>query len=412
MKKIKLKFLRYHCLDRHHCSVQYRQMLDGLIRRFEEANPWIEVESTVMRNWYQLMYTLNRDLPDPEGPDVFHTCGGGELEDLVGKGLVHDLSTELEGGWKETFAPASLHPLKVEGKTYAAPVEQGCIFVWYDRNIFDRFGFSIPRSVDQLISICRELSGAGLVPFAVGNKERWPGAFFFSHLFHRIGGDDVFVSDFTRSPRYAEIRECFLAAAGKVLEFAGAGAFHESCGQTNYEEMRRLFFQGKAAMQLNGNRLLSYFHVENPGALERMGIFPFPQVNGGTGGLSTIFGGSLATYAVSERSRYKKEAVELLKSLTDAQAARDVIFDMGDIPAMRHIPYEKYPSVIHGDMAKSLGAAEKLQVHYFKSLPPKPAGVYLNLVAKLLTKTITPVESFETLENALAASSNAGKNEI
>ncbi len=404
MKTVALKFLRYHCLDRHHCSVQYHQLVDGMIRRFEKANPDIKIESVVMRNWYQLMYTLHKQLPDPEGPDIFHTCGGGELEDLVEKGLVHDLTPELDSGWRDSFAAASLYPLKVNGREYAAPVEQGCIFVWYNRKIFEKFGFPVPVTVDHLVLICRELSQAGIVPFAVGNKERWPGAFFFSHLFHRIGGEKVFVSDFTKSPNYAEIRDSFIGAAGLVLKLADAGAFHEACELTNYHEMRQIFFQGKSAMQLNGNRLLNYIHLESPEVLEHLGIFPFPLLKGGKGNLSTIFGGSLATYAVSSRSPRKGEAIAFLKSLTDEYAARDVIHDMGDIPAMKHIPYENYPSTIHGDMARNLGKAEKVQVHYFKSLPPKPAGVYLNVVAKLLTRSISPEDSFLSVEKALALS--------
>lgn len=405
MKQVTLKFLRYHCLDRHHCSVQYHQLVDGIVRRFEKANPGIKVESTVMRNWYQLMYTLHKRLPDTDGPDVFHTCGGGELEELVGKGLVHPLSGELDRGWRERFAPASLVPLRVNGIEYAAPVEQGCIFVWYNRKIFEEFGFDVPQSVDRLVSICRELRRAGIVPFAVGNRERWPGAFFFSHLFHRIGGEEVFVSDFTKSPLYGEIRRSFIGAAERVLELAEAGAFHEACDTTDYPGMREMFSGGTAAMQLNGNRLLNYLQEESPGLAERLGTFPFPPVRDGKGKLSTIFGGSLATYAVSARSPHKPESVALLESLTDEHSARDVIFDMGDIPAMNQVPFEKYPSEIHAGMARSLEESERVQVHYFKSLPPKPAGAYLNVVAKLLTRSISPEEAFETVEKALGQAS-------
>lgn len=402
MKPVTLKFLRFHCLDRHHCSVQYKQMVDGMIRRFEEANPHVRIESTVLRNWYQLMYALHKQLPDPEGPDVFHTCGGGELEDLVAKGLVRDLSPDLDGPWRGSFVPASLHPLRVNGREYAAPVEQGCIFVWYNRRIFDRLGLSVPRSFEELVAACREIRRAGLVPFAVGNKERWPGAFFFSHLFHRIGGEEVFVSDFTRAPRYADIRESFIGAAQKVLELAGAGAFDEACDTTNYPGMREIFSSEKAAMQLNGNRLLTYLMIESPGVLDDLATFPFPPVKNGNGRLSTIFGGSLATYAVSARSRHAEESVAFLRSLTDAAAARDVIRDMGDIPAMTHVPYESYPSALHGDMARALGKADKVQVHYFKSLPPHAAGSYLNVVAKLVTRSMSPEEAFLEVEKALA----------
>lgn len=238
------------------------------------------------------------------------------------------------------------------------------------------------------------------MPFTVGNRERWPGAFFFSHLFQRIGGGAVFVSDFTRAANYAYIRESFIEAAEKLLQLVEAGAFHEDCDTTNYQQQRDMFVQEKAAMQLNGNRLLNYLTIEGPGILEHIGTFPFPVVKGGKGGTSTVFGGSLATYAISARSRHKPEGLALLKCLTDEQAARDVVYGMGDIPAMKHVPYTDYPSSLHAGLAQDLGKAEKIQVHFFKCISPYVAGVYLNTVAKLLTKAISPRDAYQLVEKA------------
>lgn len=409
MKKVILKFLRFHCLDRDHCAIHYHHLVDRIIERFEKANPGIRIESTVMRNWYQLMHVLNNKLPTGETPDVFHTCGGGILQDLAARGLALDLSRYLDDGWRETFARASLYPLLFEDREYAVPLEQGFIFIWYNREIFEKFGFSPPGDFDGLLDICRSFRSAGILPFAVGNRERWPGAFFFSHLFHRIGGEDVFVCDFTKAPNYEAIRSSFIEAAGKLIELVRAGATHEEANYTNYRQQRDLFAQEKAAMQLNGNRLLDYLKTEGPGMLGKVGQFPFPLVDGGRGGVGTLFGGSLATYGVSANSKNKEEAVRFLKTLTDEDAARDVVFQMGDIPALLHVHPGEYPLPVHGEMAEVLAAADKLQVHYFKYLPPQPAAVYLEVVAKLFSEDISPDEAFRTVEEALARSA-AGNN--
>ncbi len=401
MTPVVLKFLRFHCLDRHHCAVQYHQLVDGIIRRFEDAHPTIRIESTVMRNWYQLMYTLNKKLPEEDGPDVFHTCGGGELEDLAERGMACDLSGELDRNWREHFVPASWHPLRHDGREYAVPLEQGFVFVWYNKRIFSRFDVRPPRSFDELLSVCRKLRCGGMIPFAVGNRERWPGAFFFSHLFHRIGGEAVFVPDFTRAPNYSDIRESFQAAGEGVLQLVDAGAFHEDCDITNYVEQRLMFAREDAAMQLNGNRLLSYLKVEGPGLLDHVGIFPFPVVPEGKGTPATIFGGSLATYGVSARSAAKAAAFEFLRAMTDRQAALEVIHGMGDVPAMNFVRREEYPSATHGELASLLERAERVQVHFFKSLASHPAGVYLNAVAALIRREISPCEAFARLEEAL-----------
>jgi raffinose/stachyose/melibiose transport system substrate-binding protein len=405
MSEVKLKFLRFHCLDRYHCAVQYHQLVDGIIQRFEASNPSVKIDSSIMRNWYQLMYTLHRDLHKDDCPDVFHTCGGGELEDLVKQGLVYDLTRDLDCGWRDHFARAAWHPLRFNGKEYAVPLEQGFIFVWYNKEIFSKHELSPPGSFEDLLQICRKLRSHGITPFSAGNKERWPGAFFFSHLFHRIGGENVFVPNFTIDGNYPEIRRSFIAAGEKLVALSEAGAFHEDCETTNYQDMRLMFGRGEAAMQLNGNRLLGYLKDESPGILEHLGVFPFPLVRGGRGTLSTIFGGSMATYAISAKSRNKKAAIAFLRTMTDLQAARDVIEKMGDVPAMTHVPCEEYPSSLHGDLARLLARAEKLQVHFFKYLAPHPAGVYLNAVAALLRREISPEEAFGRLEQALVRAS-------
>ena len=164
-------------------------------------------------------------------------------------------------------------------------------------------------------------------------------------------------------------------------------------------------------MQFNGNRLLSYIQAEGPNLLDRVGYFPFPPVSGGLGRLSTLFGGSLATYGLSARSPRKAEAIQLLKALTDERAAREVIFGMGDVPGMRQVPPAEYPSALHGGLAGILERAERVQVHYFKYLPPHPAGVYLNIVARLITGDVTPEAAFKTVEASLAdATAKAAPN--
>jgi ABC-type glycerol-3-phosphate transport system substrate-binding protein len=150
--------------------------------------------------------------------------------------------------------------------------------------------------------------------------------------------------------------------------------------------------------------LLNYLVDEGPGILDHIGVFPFPLVKDGKGGTSTVFGGSLATYGISAKSLHKEEALAFLRCLTDEHAARGVIFDMGDIPALRHIPFSQYPSPLHGRLAENLGKAQKIQVHYFKYLPPHAAGVYLNVVAKLFTRDISPQDAFKKVEEALSQS--------
>jgi raffinose/stachyose/melibiose transport system substrate-binding protein len=401
LNDISLKILRYHCLDRKHCSLQYHQLMDGIIERFQASYPAVRLDSKVMRNWYQLMYTLEKSLPTPDTPDVFYTSGGGILQELAAKGLVYDLHQELNDGWRGSFFPATLQPLTYNGHEYAIPLEQGIILVWYNKLIFERFGISVPANFNEFFDLCKELIGRGIVPLTMGTTEKWFADFLFSYLFHRIGGEDVFVADLTKAANSAEIRESFIGAAEKFLELARIGAFPPGYDTMDYKQLRMMFLQEKTAMWINGNRLLDYILEEGPQVLDHLGVFPFPAVSGGRGKITTFFGGSLATYAIAEKSANKESAVLFLKSFTDKRAALDVLHEMGDLPAVNLVPYEEYPSPIQAMIAREMEKAENILVHYFKYMEPYPAGIYLNSISKLIAKDITAREALQNVEDAL-----------
>ena len=409
MKEVIFRFLRFHCMDRYHCSVQYFHLIEDIIERFERDNPHVRVESTVMRNWYQLMHLLNNSITTDDTPDVFHTSGAGLLKGLVNRGLVYDLSDDLGTEWRRSFVPASLLPCRVAGREYAVPLEQGFIFVWYNTRIFRQLGLRPPATYSELLSICVELRKAGVIPFSLGGVEKWFGDFFFSYLFQRIGGDEMFESDLGNSEDRSYMKECFIEAAQEVRNIAKLDVFYQDWPTVEYEQQRQRFFSGKAAMWLNGNRLLSYVLAEAPHMVDQLDAFLFPAYDSGRGATTTVIGGSLATYAVSGKSRHKKEALDLLRAITDEQAAHDVVFSMGDVPAVSHVSTPDYPSDLHSHLASMLFKADSILAHYFKHLPPMAAGVYLNTVFDLLNLEIGAPEAFDTLEDALVKASDPGE---
>ncbi len=204
-----------------------------------------------------------------------------------------------------------------------------------------------------------------------------------------------------KAPNFSDIRDSFIAAAEKVLELAGANAFPRDLDTMGYQQLRRMFFGERAAMWVNGNRLLNYLKTEAPAMMEHLGVFSFPSVDEGRGRVSTVFGGSLATYAIAEKSRHKDAALRFLKSFTNLDAASEIVNELGDLPAVNHIPYEQYQSGLHGTLAKEMARADRILVHYFKCLDPHPAGVYMNVVSRLVAGATTAKEAFDTIEAAV-----------
>lgn len=383
------------------CSLGvFRKLLNESILRFEAANPSVHIESANslcdLYNTQLTSATASGDLPD-----IFHTWGSKMLKSLIEKGEVYDLTSALsEDGWRETFIPSLLDCYRFDGRSFAVPVAFGWIFFYYNKEIFVKHNISPPQDFDELIDICKKLRRGGVIPISLGNKEGWQGDFFFTYLASRIGGANV-DKIIERAPGFHFTDPSFVEAGRRVQEMVDAEAFPEGFNDLSYYHQRTLFWDGKAAMQLNGNRLLSkYLDVEAPELIDRLDFFHFPLVPGGEGHLTTVQGASQLSFAVSNNSNNKEEAVSFLREVTGQRTAEDIAIKAGDIPARRGVLTPRISHPLFARVADELNRVREIQVHFFRSLPPTLSRVYVKAIRSIFAKTLTPEEGGRVVEEA------------
>lgn len=384
------------------CSLGvFRKILNEAINRFESANSDVHIEpSSNLCDLYNLQ--LTNATASGKLPDIFHTWGGKMLKSLIEKGEVYDLTQDLSSDrWRETFIPASLDCYKFNGGSYAVPVTFGAVSFYYNKEIFTNHNLSIPQDFDELIDLCRKLRRKGIIPISLGNKEGWEGDFFFTYLASRIGGDNLVNNILERAPGFYFTDSCLVKTGEKIQQLVDTKAFPENFNDLNYYQQRSLFWERKAAMQLNGNRLISKFlEVESPELIDKLDFFNFPLVSGGKGYLTSIQGGSQLSFAISSNCRNKKKAIEFLHEVTSPRTAEDIITKAQDIPARRGILTSKVFNPLLVKVVKELDKAKKVQIHFFRSLPPTLSRIYLKVLRSIFEKTITPEEGVNTVEEA------------
>jgi len=60
--------------------------------------------------------------------------------------------------------------------------------IWYNEGVFEREGVAPPASVDRLVSLAHRLAQSGMPAFAVGGRDGWTLADWFSNLYLRLAG--------------------------------------------------------------------------------------------------------------------------------------------------------------------------------------------------------------------------------
>jgi raffinose/stachyose/melibiose transport system substrate-binding protein len=288
--------------------------------QYMKAHPNVTIKITVLENEaFKAKLTTNMQAGNP--PDIFQSWGGGTLKEQADASLVQDI-TKPTSSWIDTLNPAAVGLYKVGDKQYGVPYNLGMVGVWYNKALFKKAGIDAPPATwSEFLADVKKLKDAGITPIAVGEKDKWPGMFWWANLSLRVAGKDAMAKagedGSFNSPGFVKAGEelkklidmqpfqkSFLAAP-----WPGAGG-----------EAGTMAKKG-AAMDLMGQWAPNEFNAntkDKKGLGEDLGWFPFPQVEGGAGQEGEQFGGGDG-FAIG--SKAPPEAVDFVKFLVSPEIA-------------------------------------------------------------------------------------------
>jgi raffinose/stachyose/melibiose transport system substrate-binding protein len=375
-----------------------REVIAAAVQRFEQANPGVTVRiETFDNDAYKTKLAVEMAGGTP--PDVFFTWGGGGLAELAAAGRVVDLTPALaEHGWGERILPAALRLCTVNDRTYAVPLDLSCVVLWYNTALFAQHNLTPPATIEELLTLGARVKAAGMAPFALGNMQQWPGAFYFVYAALRQGGAQLFFDAAARRPGAGFDAPAFVEAGRLLRQFAQAGFFPTGCNGIDDNQARVQFLSGKAAMYLTGTWLVARIKTEAPDFLDQLHCLPFPAAPNGRGDPATVVGGVNCGFAVSAACRVPDTAVALLRVLTDAETVQ-AWCGAGRIPALQadesalaQLPAPTRKALDH------LVASPALQPYYDQYLPPRLAEMHKKTTQELIAGTLTPEQAARRME--------------
>lgn len=300
----------------------------GIIEQFRADHPNIEVIDEGLPS-DGLRTRLRTVAAADEMPDLFVMWPDAMTKEFVKGDLLQPINEELDQNpeWKDKFIPNALDGYTVDGNIYSVPMNLApSSFIYYNEALFKEHGVKVPTTWAELESAIQTFNEKDVIPIALGNKANWVvQSTLFSTLADRITGTEWFLSAIEQSGAKFTDPE-FVEALNVLKKLGDSGAFQDGFNSIDETQMMQLYFQGKAAMVINGGWALANLVNNAPEeVLNHTHITILPPIEGGKGQEQVTAGVVGTGLGVSKKlsGERKEAAMELFYELAgpDGQKA-------------------------------------------------------------------------------------------
>ncbi|MCK9286778.1 MAG: ABC transporter substrate-binding protein [Sphaerochaetaceae bacterium] len=218
-------------------------------------------------------------------------------------------------GMHDTFTANSIATWATEdGVMYGVPYFGSITGVWYNIDIFNKYGLKEPETWAEFIAICEKLKNAGETVFAHGTKDQWA---ITETLYCDLGpnfygGEDSRQKLMAKEIKYTDPK--FVKAYEKIGELVKY--FPSGYQGIDYVTMQQMFLNEQAAMFIAGSWELGIIRDAEVNA----GWFPPPVEKKGDP-LHYAFYADLAL-GINKNTEHMEEAIEFLKWVASPDHAK------------------------------------------------------------------------------------------
>lgn len=269
-------------------------------------------------------------------PDIFMTWPAGYLQPYVEAGKVYSLQEALDSDpeWKAQFLDGIMDPLVYDGEIYGIPTSLSAHAVFYNQEIVDRLGLTIPETEEEFVEFLKAVrdSGEDIIPLAFGNSTAWPSASLSEVYVNRIGGTAAYEN--AKSGEGSWTDEAFIKAAEHCRMLAEENLVPEGFAGMAPEEAVEQFKSGKAACIRWSSYASGTFEAEDSAVRDKVTVTKCPVFADGAGDVNAWVGKPDRNLAVSEKCENKEAAVEFIKYFTQIKYMQTVS-DGGSITSVR-----------------------------------------------------------------------------
>ena len=329
-------------------------------------------------------------------PDLWICNPGPNMDVYVTAGVAADLTDILQKDnpdWYGSFTDGIFERMTYDGKIMAVPTNFAAACVYYNTEIFKDAGVEVPTTYDELIDVCKKLKDAGYTPISCSAGTAWCLSMIAGYLCDRSGVDLGAIADHT-----ADWTDDNCIRAGERLKELSQYFQDTAAGDSN-DQATANFYNGDAAMLVQGSWAIAQMNGSNPDFESRCGVFQFPGIPEENDPNRMIV--KTDNLLMSASTEHQDAVIALMKMFTDEEAQKYTAEVGGKFPIIRDVEIDynkapaqlKYVQDIMQNVTGTLG-------FYNESLDSVEAGdCFDNAMVDIFLGNQTPEEAFQTVED-------------
>lgn len=245
------------------------------------------------------------------------------------------------GDWRSTFNPEILKLGQYEGRQYMLPLHFNIQGWWYNPDVFEANGWSVPETIDELFELCAKIRASGIAPITFqGQYPYYMLSGFIIPWAMSDGGPEVIRAIGSLEPGAWE-HPSIIKAAEYVERLRSSGYFQSGATGMSHTDAQMEFLTGRAAMVPCGTWLYNEMREVMPPNAKMAYMLP-PVVAGGRGDPSAIMIG-VEPWMIPTNAKNPRGGIELLRYLTSAEVAARFVEQKGTLVAVNLETDATYP---------------------------------------------------------------------
>ncbi len=310
------------------------------------------VSVTYTSTGYSVPAFLAARLAQGRPPDVAFLPQPGLLDRYAAEHLLVPLDNIAGAVVASNYSPAWRDLGSVGGTLYGVWFKAADkSLIWYNENVFEREGVAPPGTVDGLAALARRLANSGTPAFAVGGRDGWTLADWFSNLYLRLAGPGRYDLLAAHKIGWTDPSvKATLRLLARVLDPHVIAGGPKAALATGYTGSVRQVFAAPpaAAMVFEGDFVAGIISGQTRAGLGiDAGVFPFPAI--GRPGPAVVAGGDAAVLM-----RRSAAGDALIRYLASPQAAAIWAGAGGFVSPNINLALSAYPDEISRSIAASV----------------------------------------------------------
>lgn len=385
-EKVTLTFWNNYTNDTQHTMAD-------TIKKWNTDHPDIQIDASATENNAYKM-KIKTAIAANDAPDIIYTWAGGFTQPFVDAGKILPLDDYLNDGTKDKLLDGALTNITYNGKVYGLTYNQQAGALYVNNDLFKQNNVKVPTTFEELLSAVKTFKSKGMVPMGVGEKDEWPGMWYYDMIALREAGAQTSLDALNKKASYNQ--DSFVNAAKKLEDLVDAGAFAPGALSVTRDEAVAQFTQGKVPMYFGGNFDAQVIDDSLKG---KVSAVKFPSISGGKGVNTEYLGGGADALCISANTKYKDQAVQAVKFLASSFSTSMYVTG-GGLPEWKYDTVDQSKidplskQIMDDIVTGSTGSVPAWDLY----LLGNDAQTHLDLVQSLFGKQITPQQFGEQMQ--------------